>query len=96
MFKLTSYRSYTRLFPDIKLHNRLSVIVCDGVSFLPLSNCPDTVGYETGDRSVLLADVFQCTPGCFPVLQELLFMAGRGLLLDRPTDFEKRNFETIC
>lgn len=89
MFKLTSYRSYTRLFPDIKLHNRLSVIVCDGVSFLPLSNCPDTVGYETDDRSVLLADVFQCTPG-------LLFMAGRGLLLDRPTDFEKRNFETIC
>lgn len=61
--------------------------MCDGVSFPPLSNCPDTDGYETDDRSVLLADVLQCSPGCFPVFQELLLMTERDLLLDGPTDF---------
>lgn len=85
MFKLTSYRSLERLFSDIKLYNRFC-LVCDGVFPPPLSNCPDTVGCETDDRLILLPNVFQCSPGGFPVFQELLFMIERGLLLNGPTN----------
>lgn len=67
--------------------------MCDGVFFPPpLSSCPDTVGCETDDRSILLANVFQCSPGGFPVFQELLFVTERGLLLEGPTDVEENKF----
>lgn len=55
--------------------------------FSPLPFPAVTVGYETDDRLILPANVFQCSPGGFPVFQELLFMTERGLLLlDGPTD----------
>lgn len=65
MFKLTSYRSLERHFSDIKLYNRFC-LVCDGFFSPSLSSCPDTVGYKTDDRSILLPNVFQCSPGGFP------------------------------
>lgn len=82
MFKVTSYSSLERLFSDIKLYNRFC-IVCDGFLSLPF---PDTVGYETDDRSILLANVFHYSLGGFPAFQELLFTTERGLLLDGPPD----------
>lgn len=81
MFKLTSYRSLEGFFSAIKLYNRFC-LVCDGFFPPSLSKCPDTVGYETDDRSILPANVFQCSPGGFPVFQEFLFMTERGLLLN--------------